>query len=507
MKPKLLVFSHICSPHYITGAEKLLLFMVRELLQSYACTLVVPTEGVIAAQARKLGIPVAVQDVPLVVSLYSAVPTFEEDIARLQQGPEWRELFLLLARERPNGILVNTCVHPLPAIAAKLLGIPVIWSAMEQIRTTADQAAAAAVIERYSDYVLGISEATLKPLRTPGLLPRTTMIPPSWHPGELQPENWRNNRALKRAELGFAEEHRVLGYISSSIFESKGLEHFVLMAVKLSMQHPKARFLVIGNPIDEPYFARCKTLVQATGLAERFRWIQFEEQVANAYPAMDILVVPSLAAEGFGMTAMEGMVFGKAVIVYGSGGLAEIGRATGNADYVVPTGDIDGLAVRASLLLGDENLLASVSSRNVGEVNAAYGISAYRERLRKFVAGVKLRTPYTPIACKGGGPNVYLFDNGMIRPFRHPEALADAGYRMEDVRAVEDAFLALWPVGDPIGAQTAAVRKGGKKRSRRSIDRRRVVSGRRAGKRRRVIRRSGSVRSRKASRVRKKRSR
>ena len=145
IKPKVLLFSHICGPQFITGAEKLLLFMMREMQLYYSCTVIVPNEGVVTEHARKLGIHVIVQNIPLVVSLYQALPNMNDDISRISQGPEWKELILLIHREQPDAIITNTCVHPMPAIAAKSLGVPVIWTVMEVIRETPHTSMAVAI--------------------------------------------------------------------------------------------------------------------------------------------------------------------------------------------------------------------------------------------------------------------------------------------------------------------------------------------------------------------------
>ncbi|WP_308635547.1 glycosyltransferase family 4 protein [Paenibacillus silvisoli] len=484
IRPKMLVFSHICSPQYVTGAEKLLLFMVEELLPAYACTLVVPNEGVIAVNARKLGIPVIVHHVPLAVSLYLALPPMNDDIAAAQRDPAWLQTLQLIHHERPNLIIANTCVNPLPAIAGKLLGIPVVWTIMEVLRETAHTAMAASVIEQYSDYIVGISEATLAPLRTPGMIPKSTLIPPSWQPHELAPESWGEHRINRRRQLGIADDQRLVGYISSSIFEEKGLEHFMHMAVNTAAQHPRAMYLIVGNPVDQAYFTRCLNIARELGLMERFRWIRFEEHVETVYSAMDLLVVPSLTVEGFGMTALEGMVFGKPVVVYGSGGLSEIGRATANEAFVAPTGDIAGLTVRVSSLLADESAMQMIGARNAQLAHAVYGIGAYRDRLRSFTDTLPVRGYTPPTVLKGSAPTIYKFEGGMLRPFRSIRSFQRAGYRMGEVREVPDAYIAAWPKGAPIGTANRRRRKrtSGRKGKRRllgrgGLKRRRPLSG------------------------------
>ena len=486
-KPKVLVFSHICGPQFITGAEKLLLFMMRELQLYYSCTVIVPNEGVITEHARKLGIHVIVQNIPLVESLYQALPNMNDEISRISQGPEWKELILLIHREQPDAIITNTCVHPMPAIAAKSLGVPVIWTVMEAIRESPHTSMAVAIIEQYADYVIGISEATLAPLRTPILLPKTTLIPPSWNHAELGPDTWPEQRQSRRSRMGLSDGHKLVGYISSSIYEAKGLEHFMQMAVSIAERFPWTMFLIVGNPIDSGYFERCLDYARAQNLLERFRWIRFEEQVETIYPAMDILVVPSLTVEGFGMTALEGMIFGKPVVLYGSGGLAEIAAATGNADYAAPFGEVDGLSSRVSELLGNESKLQAVGASNALMSFTAFGIDVYRQRLRMFTDLLELQGYKPPRVVRGGTPSVYLFENEMLRPFTSERAFLLAGYSFEEVHQVPDAFLSALPHGVPIGEQAYRTAKRKRSKARKGSRVRRRAPAKRSL--RRVIRR------------------
>lgn len=479
-RPKMLVFSHICSAQYVTGAEKLLLFMVRELQPYFACTLVVPTEGVIAQQARELGIPVVLLDIPLVVPLYLALPHLMDEIESFQRSPVWPELIMRIHQEQPDIVLVNTTVHPLPAIAAKMLGIPVVWSAMEAIRFTADTARSASLIEQYADVVVGISEATLAPLRTPGLLPKSLILSPSWDPGAYSPDLWPVYREQRRSQLGITESEQVVGYIASSIFSAKGLDQFMQMAVDVAERFPASKFLIVGNPVDTGYFEQCMDLARAAGLMDRVHWIRFEEQIETIYPAMDVVVIPSMTAEGFGMTALEAMVFGKPLVVYAAGGLAEIAQATGNYPYMVRTGDTGGLFIRVCGLLGDPQRRQDAGIHNLNAATAVFGIEQYRKRLSMFVQTLTLRG-FVPLhLVRGSDGTVYLYDQGMLRPFRTPAALMSAGYTFEEVREVADALIASLPKGAPIGPSPVRSRN----RRRRRLVRRRLRKGIRARRRR-----------------------
>lgn len=491
MKPKMLVFSHLCSPRYVTAAEKLLVFLMRELMPYFSCTLVIAREGVMARQARELGISVIYHDVPAVVPTNSAIARLPAEIETYQRSESWPAVIELIRREQPDVALVNETACPLPAIAAKSLGIPVIWSLMEAIPP--DPAHSVAMIEHCADLIIGLSETTLTTLRTPGLLQKTFVLPPSWEPGAIYPENWPKLRSQRRASLEVEDHQKLIGFITPSICEANGLDHFMQMAVEMAERFPNALFLVVGNPTDPEYFERCLERAISNDLTDRFRWIGYEENVETIYPAMDITVIPSIAVECFGLTALEAMVFGRPVVLYGTGGLAEIAAATGNGDYMARTGDTGGLFARVYSLLGDPVRLSEVGARNAAAVRAAFGIDVYRRKIVQLVSLLAARNILPPAPVKGSGDTVYWFENGVLRPYRTAKALRAHGFTFEQVREVSDLLIALLLKGEPIGALPSPKRK----RHLRSACRQRVLARtRRKRGRRGTIRRNGTSRRR-----------
>jgi hypothetical protein len=204
-------------------------------------------------------------------------------------------------------------------------------------------------------------------------------------------EAWSKLRGERRSELKVSPDEPLIGYISSFINKEKGLEHFVKMAVLVSEQYPKAKYLVIGTPGDKNYYDRCVRKVKLEGLTSRFKFAGYEECLPSAYCAMDLLVVPSLIREGFGMTALEGMAFGKPVVAYDSGGLQEILHMAGCGNQLAPVEDIEALADRVKVLLAEPGLAAAIGSQSRERVDAVYGPAAYRARLLGLAERWQLR--------------------------------------------------------------------------------------------------------------------
>ncbi|MBU5440833.1 glycosyltransferase family 4 protein [Paenibacillus sp. MSJ-34] len=395
-KRKMILFSHVCNPTSITGAEKLLLFFTREMMPFYDCVLVVPGEGVLSRQARAHGIKVVVQPCPLFFLIYDPPADLPDQLERLKQCAELPKLIRLLKSERPDVVLTNTCVHILPAVAAKTLHIPVVWKITETINENANTAQSVALIDRYSDLIVGISNTTMRSFRGDAIRRKIVILPPSWRMEEFEPEKWPAARKSRRNQLGIAESTRLIGYISTFINPEKGLEHFIKMSLQICEKFAHTQFIIVGSPRDMDYYNRCLAMIQRSKHAHRFRFSGFEDSIQAIYPAMDILVVPSLVQEGFGMTALEGLIFGKPVITYRSGGLSEIQSATGNDRYVVEQGNVEQLTACVSELLADPHAEARVGRSNHQTVQSMFGIESYRKNLNHLAVRINALSPPRP---------------------------------------------------------------------------------------------------------------
>jgi len=390
-KATIVLFSHVSNTRSITGAEKLLLFFGRELSLHFNCLLVAPHEGKLTRQARNHGIEVHLLPIPLLYGMYTPYAGLEADARSLQESKDFTELTQWLWKLKPAFIITSTCVHVLPAMAAKILGIPVVWKISETITDNEYTSISVGLIHRYSDEILAISHTAAAPFPEDIRSSKVTLLPPSWNDAEMMIEAWSKLRGERRRELRIAPEKPLLGYISSFINKEKGLEHFVNMAVLVSARYPSSHFLVVGIPGDKSFYEHCIRKVKLEGLTSRFRFVGYEECMPAAYCALDILVVPSLICEGFGMTALEGLAFGKPVVAYSSGGLSEILETAGCVNYLVQAEDIDALTESVCALLAEPGLAEYVGSQARERVAAVYGPAAYRLRLQGLAEVWNLR--------------------------------------------------------------------------------------------------------------------
>lgn len=95
--------------------------------------------------------------------------------------------------------------------------------------------------------------------------------------------------------------------------------------------------------------------VEASGLAARVVFTGFLADTTAAYRALDIVCVPSVEAESFGLVAIEAMALGLPVVASDIGGLPEVVLHQ-NTGMLHKAGDARGLADALALLLQDAAL-------------------------------------------------------------------------------------------------------------------------------------------------------
>ncbi|AWB45812.1 glycosyl transferase [Paenibacillus sp. CAA11] len=386
-RANLLLFSHVGNTKSITGAEKLVLLLARRLSRYFCCTLVVPKEGELTRRARYAGIRTIVHDYPGVYSMYNPSPLLQAELEELRGSPILNSLCQLLEREQADLLLVNSCVNVLPALAGKERGVPVIWNINERITETNFTAQAIELIHSCSSRIIGVSSTVLERFSGQEFTDKVGLLPPSWEPEEYQPVYWPLLREHKRKELGVKKDQKLVGYISSFLIAEKGWAHFVDMALALCADREDVRFLVIGQNNDESYYQACMTKIENAGYRSRFCFIPYLAHVAEAYCAMDLVVIPSLIPEGFGMTAVEAINFGKPVCAYASGGLAEILQACGLQENLAASGNTAELIAKAAHLLSQRHEdMVPMLQQAKEKAAALYGPDSHEEGLRLEVS-------------------------------------------------------------------------------------------------------------------------
>jgi glycosyltransferase involved in cell wall biosynthesis len=152
------------------------------------------------------------------------------------------------------------------------------------------------------------------------------------------------------------------GYIGS-VNRAKGF-HILFQALEQISSQGNCELHIFGephNPWDYEFFEQ--SMAKYSGKASIFNhgYISHEE-LPNAFKEIDILILPSIYLEVFGLVILEAFSAGRPVIVSKSGGPAELVR-DGVDGFVVERNNSKALAEAMQKFIDNPNLITQMSSR------------------------------------------------------------------------------------------------------------------------------------------------
>ncbi len=170
-----------------------------------------------------------------------------------------------------------------------------------------------------------------------------------------------------RREFGFPGDAPVVATVGN-LTSKKGHTHLLAAAVKIAVQHPTARFLIVGQgPLAESLRVEADRL----GLNGRLVFAGFRRDAIRLVAASDIFVLSSIH-EGLPVALLEAMALGKPSVVTRVGGIPE---ATDEASsMLVPPEDPQALANAISALLASPDLRARLGAAARDRARTRYGV-------------------------------------------------------------------------------------------------------------------------------------
>ncbi|MFN8010158.1 MAG: glycosyltransferase [Holophagaceae bacterium] len=148
----------------------------------------------------------------------------------------------------------------------------------------------------------------------------------------------------------------------------------------------QARLLIFGSGSRESRHA-LEVQIQELGLQGLVDWKGFVPNHEEIYAQADIVVVPSLRPEAFGLTALESGIRGIPVVAAGHGGLAET-IIDGRTGLLFAPGSAEDLAQKLKTLILDPSL-----RREIGAAAREHALAKFTDRIMvaRFVESVRTR--------------------------------------------------------------------------------------------------------------------
>ncbi len=386
------------------GAQQLALETCRRLdRRRFEVSLLTGTEGELLGEAR------AIPDCRL-----ELLPDLIREVSPARDVRALLALRRLLVRERrtaPGTVIVHTHSSKagiLGRAAARLAGIPIVLHSIHGYGFHDRQRQAARrfyiglerLVARWTDAFIAVAEENRRTGIALGLFPpeRCEVI----H-GGIEVDAYQRpaeTREAARAALGVPAGVPLVGMIAC-LKPQKAPEDFVAVAARVRAACPTTRFILAG---DGERRRAVEAAVRAAGLDGAFQLLGWRRDVPDLLAAMDLFVLTS-RWEGLPLVFMQAMAAGRPVVATNVNGAPEAVR-DGVTGYLVPPGDIAGLADRVVQLLRDpaaREAMGRAAQVAVHEFDAAEMVrrqeALYERLVAARAAGHLDRRPAAP----GGG--------------------------------------------------------------------------------------------------------
>ncbi|MBN2190632.1 MAG: glycosyltransferase family 4 protein, partial [Candidatus Aureabacteria bacterium] len=236
-------------------------------------------------------------------------------------------------------------------------------------------------ILRYFDKIVAVSDALAHFLKGKVREDALLVIPNGIKIEEFSRET---DILKKKREIGFDERDMVIGTIGR-ISPEKGHIYLLKAAKEVCRTRRNVKFIIIG---DGPVKKELERWVFKNNLSDRIIFTGSIEEIKEVLSVFDIFVLPS-QKEAFGLSLLEAMACGKAVIATDIGGIPSIVENDKLGVLIKPRNI--GLMSDAILeLLGDENRRLDMGANARNYVNKKYSIDSMIKAYEKLYRDLAL---------------------------------------------------------------------------------------------------------------------
>ena len=144
---------------------------------------------------------------------------------------------------------------------------------------------------------------------------------------------------------------------ASNFRSVKRVEDVVHVFSRIQERIP-AKLLLVGEGPDR---LRVQQLVKELNLSDHVLFLGEQDDIEELMSCAKLFILPS-KQESFGLAALEAQSFGVPVIGTNMGGLPEV-VGHGETGFLLPVGDVEGMAAKALELLESPNLYAAFQKK------------------------------------------------------------------------------------------------------------------------------------------------
>jgi N-acetyl-alpha-D-glucosaminyl L-malate synthase BshA len=174
-----------------------------------------------------------------------------------------------------------------------------------------------------------------------------------------------------------AEDERILLHVSN-FRPVKRVVDVVRIFERVAREVPSV-LLMVG---EGPERASAQALARRLGLQDRVRFLGRRDRVEELAGIADVFLLPS-ELESFGLSALEAMACEVPVVGSDAGGLPEVVKHA-ETGFLLPVGDIDGMAARSIEILKDEEHRRCLGQAGRRRAAALFGTDRVVSQYERF---------------------------------------------------------------------------------------------------------------------------
>jgi glycosyltransferase involved in cell wall biosynthesis len=375
----------------LNGAELNLLQILGKIdRQKFYPSIIMPREGLLFKEAKKLGIEAEV--IPAKWWLTEEGKMWKQPIAWILNRRAVLGLARWIEKKQIDLVFSNSSASFSGALAAKKTQVPHVWYIHEilggkspQLTYMFGQRALARKIVRFSCRVL------VNSLATGAFFEDRKNVQLVYNGVLLETEDISETRILGRT-WGLDDQDIVFGMVGK-ICEEKGQREVITALGMLGKDRP-LKLLVVGEMKSRTYFAELARMCRAYDIRDRVIFTGYRRDVLHMLRLMDCLIVAS-RAESFGRTVIEAMSVRTPVIAVKSGGIPEI-ISHGTNGFLLNSRTPE--AIR-------DGMVSFLNDRDAHARNAEEGYRTVRDKFLLSIQVKKIEQVLEECLDKQGGVN------------------------------------------------------------------------------------------------------
>jgi len=404
---KLLLCNHQSPAGFVGGAEIILLEIARNLdRDKFDLLLLANEKGPFTKLALENGIAVCTIPHKMLWDFLAPGKDFADRFERFKLGQRKaiEAIAETIQEHSVKALIVNCLVNTLPLMAAQESQIPSIWMIHE-------------IVHAFDSMTSGLRKAIrVRPGNsrrrhlTRQFIQKTILdysrmsifITETSRKKIFDSHDWRDRAVVMhppvRGDIFFASNSTTRSYrgIPDNAFSviflgilvpHKGVHDFIQAASDVLKTAANVHFTIAGGSSDRNYVRKLKKMARTKNIENRIRFTGFLENPLPLIDRADVICMPSLYEEPFGMVVSEGMARGKVVVAYETGSIREV-IEEGKTGYIIPRGNTRALAQKIIDLINSQEVMKAVGQNAAATARERFHPNNYITKLEDIVERV-----------------------------------------------------------------------------------------------------------------------